>query len=118
VAGECLFLSPLLCTFPCFSKTHITEWFGTPGGLLNLPGDFQGTDYLLNFVNNLGPNLFSNPSTAAAAMSSTIFWPQYTSANGTLLTFQDGLVPLALTQDDFRSAPIAFLEALSKQFPW
>jgi hypothetical protein len=86
--------------------------------LLNLPGDFQGTDYLLNFVNNLDPNVFSNPSTAAAAMSSTIFWPQYTAANETLLTFQDGLVPLALTRDDFRSAPIAFLEALSRQFPW
>ncbi|KAJ7238724.1 carotenoid ester lipase precursor [Mycena rebaudengoi] len=98
--------------------TDVAEWFGTPGGLLNLPGDFQGTDYLLNFVNNLDPNVLSNPSTAPAVMSSTIFWPQYTAVNKTLLTFQDGLVPLALTRDDFRSAPIAFLKALSMQFPW
>ncbi|KAJ7220049.1 carotenoid ester lipase precursor [Mycena pura] len=85
--------------------------------LLNLPGDFQGADYLLNFVNNLDPNVFNNPS-AAAPMSSTIFWPQYTAANGTLLTFQDGLIPLTLAQDNFRSEPIAFLEALSRQFPF
>ncbi|KAJ6601930.1 Alpha/Beta hydrolase protein, partial [Mycena vulgaris] len=98
--------------------TAVAEWVGIPGGLLNLPGDFQGTDCPLNFVNNLDPSVFSNPSTAAAAMSSTIFWPQYTAANETLLTFQDGLAPLALTRDDFRSAPIAFLEALSWQFPW
>jgi acetylcholinesterase len=67
-------------------------------------------------VNNLNPNVFNKPE--AAALSTTIFWPEYTTANRTLMTFLDGAVPLALSQDNFRSAPINFLAALTKQFPW
>ncbi|KAK7052534.1 hypothetical protein R3P38DRAFT_1648886 [Favolaschia claudopus] len=40
------------------------------------------------------------------------------SDNKTLLTFQDGLVPLTLTKDDFRSEPIVFLDAFTRSFPW
>jgi acetylcholinesterase len=93
----------------------VPEFYGTPGLATAVP-DFQGTDFLLNFVNNLNPNVFNKPE--AAALSTTIFWPEYTTANRTLMTFLDGAVPLALSQDNFRTAPINFLAALTKQFPW
>jgi hypothetical protein len=83
----------------------VLEFYGTPGVATAVP-DFQGTDFLLNFVNNLNPNVFNKP--AAAALSTTIFWPEYTTANRTLMTFLDGAVPLALSRDKFRTAPINF----------
>jgi acetylcholinesterase len=96
------------------SPCYVLEFYGTPGVTTPVP-DFQGTDFLLNFANNLDPNVFNKR--ANAALSTTIFWPQYTTANRTLMTFLDGAVPLALSQDNFRTAPINFLAALSKQFP-
>jgi acetylcholinesterase len=97
----------------CLMSRYAPEFYGT-SGITPVP-DFQGTDFLLNFANNLNPNVFNNP--AASALSTTIFWPQYTTGNGTLMTFLDGVVPLALSQDNFRTAPISFLADLSKQFP-
>jgi hypothetical protein len=119
-------LTPQVCTFHIFYVAFISylyshtvrtsiEWFGTPG-LLNLPGDFQGTDYMVNFINNLDPNVFTKPS--SASLSSTIFWPQYALSNRTLLTFQDGLIPLTLTEDNFREEPIGYLGELARTFPW
>ena len=97
----------------CLMSRFLPEFYGTPGIATAVP-DFQGTDFLLNFVNNLDPNVFNKP--AAANLSTTIFWPEYTTANRTLMTFLDGAVPLALSQDNFRVAPISFLAALTKQF--
>jgi hypothetical protein len=110
----CTFHIFYVLSFSCLSSYAVRffiAWFGTPG----LPDDFQETDYLLNFVNNLDPNVFTNPSKAYA--SSTIFWPQYTVANRTLLTFQDGLIPLTLTEDKFRDEPIGYLGELARIFP-
>jgi acetylcholinesterase len=95
---------------------YVPEFYGTTLVGITAPvPDFQATDFLLNFANNLNPNVFNKR--AAAALSTTIFWPEYTTANRTLMTFLDGSVPLALSQDNFRTVPINFLIALSKQFP-
>lgn len=53
------------------------------------------TDYLINFVVNLDPN---NKTTLLTGLE----WPKYTNSSPQLLTFQDGLVPLALTPDTYR----------------
>lgn len=57
------------------------------------------TDYLINFVNDLDPN----------GAGGHLFWPQYTTASPNMMTFLDGLIPLAITQDTYRAAPMAFL---------
>ena len=64
------------------------------------------TDYLINFVNHLDPNGLTGSS-----------WPRYTLASPQLLTFQDGITPLAITEDDFRRDGIELLSNLSLEFP-
>lgn len=63
-------------------------------------------DYLINFVNHLDPN-----------GKTVLSWPQYSASAPKLLTFQDGLVPLAITQDDFRVDAMNFVTELSLKFP-
>ena len=66
---------------------------------------YTGSDmavYLINFVNNLNPN-----------GSGLLSWPKYSTSSPQLLTFQDGLTPLAITQDTFRQAAMNFLTQLS-----
>lgn len=63
-------------------------------------------DYLINFVNNLNPN---GPT--------VLNWPQYDPGNPQLLTLLDGLVPLAISPDTYRQAPMAFLQQLSLKYP-
>ena len=63
-------------------------------------------DYLINFVNHLDPN-----------GKTGIAWPKYTKSAPKLLTFQDGLVPLAITNDDYRAEAMQLLTELSLQFP-
>jgi acetylcholinesterase len=53
-------------------------------------------DYLINFAANLDPNY-----------SSGFNWPKWTSGSPTLLTFLDGLFPLALGQDMYREVRFA-----------
>lgn len=57
------------------------------------------TDYLVNFVATLNPN----------GAGGQLYWPPYTKASPNMMTFQDGLVPLAITQDTYRVAPMQFL---------
>ena len=64
------------------------------------------TDYLINFVNNLDPN---GPELPA--------WPQYNTVNRPLLTFQDGAVPLAITEDTYRWDGMSLLTDLTLANP-
>ena len=74
--------------------------------MLNIYGGGDLVDYLVNFVNHLDPNGGGGDS-----------WPRYTLDSPSLLTFQDGIVPLAITQDNFRNEGIALLTELSLEFP-
>ena len=47
--------------------------------------------YLIRFVNTLDPSGSGAPQ-----------WPQHTSQDRKLMTFRDDLIPLAITQDNFR----------------
>ena len=87
------------------------EFYGTPVNA-STPPDFQATDYLINFVNNLDPNIFKRPS--AASLSTTIFWPPFDIVNRTMLTFLDGVTPLTLSTDDFRVEPIDYVNDLTR----
>lgn len=63
-------------------------------------------DYLVRFAANLDPN-----------GATGIAWPKYTNSSPQLMTFQDGVVPLTITQDTFRQQGIAYLIQLSLVFP-
>ncbi|KAF5328571.1 hypothetical protein D9758_017735 [Tetrapyrgos nigripes] len=59
--------------------------------ILNAYGGGGMADYIIRFTANLDPN-----------GNTGISWPQYSQANPTLLTFNDGVVPQSLSKDDFR----------------
>lgn len=63
-------------------------------------------DYLINFVNHLDPN---GPT--------VLSWPQYKINSPQLMTLQDGATPLAVSQDTYRLAPMAYLQLLSLKYP-
>lgn len=63
-------------------------------------------EYLIHFVNDLDPN-----------GDSLLTWPKYSTSNPQLLTFLDGFIPLAITQDTFRQSGISFVTQLSLANP-
>lgn len=74
--------------------------------ILNVFGGGDMTNYLIHFVNHLDPNGLPG-----------IPWPKYTTSAPKLLTFLDGLIPLAITDDDYRVDAMNFLKKLSLEFP-
>lgn len=62
--------------------------------------------YLVRFVTNLDPN-----------GSGDLEWPMWTSSSPNLLTFLDGLIPQAITQDTYRAEEMAYLNSVSLQHP-
>ncbi|KAK2464104.1 hypothetical protein APHAL10511_003852 [Amanita phalloides] len=78
------FLSKREKMVPGLGSFHTTD-------LLNIYFGGELADYLIRFANNLNPN---GPN--------TFFWPQYNTSTRSLLTFFDGLIPIALTQDTYR----------------
>jgi len=73
---------------PVLGAAHGTD-------ILNVYGGGDMTNYLINFAVNLDPN---NKTTLLTGQK----WPQYSNSTPTLLTFQDGLIPLKLSQDTYR----------------
>ena len=69
-------------------------------------GDGDLAAYLINFVNNLDPN-----------GKTGIQWPKYTTNSPALLTFLDGIIPLAITNDDYRVEGFDLITELSLKFP-
>jgi acetylcholinesterase len=63
-------------------------------------------DYLIRFVSKLDPN-----------GDTAIPWPQYTTGSPDMLTFNDGLTPLVITQDTYRANAIKFLTTLALSNP-
>ncbi|OBZ71164.1 Lipase 4 [Grifola frondosa] len=93
------FLSKRLKALPVLGSAHATD-------ILNVYGPSDMTDYLINFVNNLDPN-----------GKTGISWPQYNVASPQLLTFLDGITPLTITSDTYRTDGMNVLTNLSLQFP-
>ena len=63
-------------------------------------------NYLIRFVNTLDTN-----------GSGALEWPQYTSQDSKLMTFRDGLIPLAITQGDFRKEGMGILTTITLARP-
>ncbi|GJJ10015.1 hypothetical protein Clacol_004241 [Clathrus columnatus] len=97
----------------CLGSAHgidVNEFWGSPGSV------YQGTDGLINFVNNLDPNTPSNGNNSN--ISSLIHWPKYGSnlLEPPLLTFLDEPEnALNITGDTYRSIGIEYLTTL---FPY
>ncbi|KAF8516319.1 Alpha/Beta hydrolase protein [Hysterangium stoloniferum] len=83
-------------------ESDIKEFYGSGA----MP-DFQGTDFLVNFINT------GNPNKGATA---PIFWPMYSSneLEPPLLTFLDPDV-LNITTDTYRLVPMNAIIALSRE---
>ena len=103
---------PHLLTLP------LIEFYSSPNPFVNETSpSFQGTDYLLNFVNNLDPNDFNRHD--AESISSIIYWPPYDEASQSIMFFLDGTddnnkPPLSIGKDDFREEPIEYLISLMR----
>ncbi|KAI0655443.1 carotenoid ester lipase precursor [Cubamyces menziesii] len=93
------FLSKRLKALPGLGSAHATD-------ILNVYGGGEMADYLINFVNHLDPNGNTVPS-----------WPKYTTSSPNLLTFLDGLIPITITDDDYRVDAMNLITELSLQFP-
>ncbi|KAH7915897.1 Alpha/Beta hydrolase protein [Hygrophoropsis aurantiaca] len=97
-----------------FHESDLQEYYnltGTP--------DFVGTDALINFAYTLNPNVPASgyPAGAASSLLADMNWPQYQLSGSNpaqLLTFEDPNV-LTLSQDNFRSDAINFLNQIQDQ---
>lgn len=72
-------------------------------------GQGNGTelqDYLINFAYHLNPN-----------GQTQINWPKWTSTSPNLITFLDGLTPVVVTQDTFRTREMEGITKLTMKFP-
>ncbi|KAJ7205201.1 carotenoid ester lipase precursor [Mycena pura] len=74
--------------------------------LVNVFGDGELTDFLVNFATTLNPNGPTVPH-----------WPAYTTATPNMMTFLDALIPTVITQDTYRASAIQFLTNLTLEFP-
>lgn len=63
-------------------------------------------DYLINFAVNLNPNGFT-----------VLEWPEYTAGTPHMLQFNDGLIPLSLTLDNYRVDALNFTIGLLLKNP-
>ncbi|KZP15052.1 alpha beta-hydrolase [Athelia psychrophila] len=79
--------------------TDITSMYGTGNGT-------ELQDYVINFAYHLNPN---GPTVPA--------WPQYTLASPKLLTLLDGTIPITITEDTYRVAPMEGVTALGLKYP-
>ncbi|KII93361.1 hypothetical protein PLICRDRAFT_100054 [Plicaturopsis crispa FD-325 SS-3] len=94
------YVNKRLKELPGLGSAHATD-------ILNVYAGGDLTDYLINFVNHLDPN----------GAGGHLRWPEYTAASPQLLTFQDGLIPLSVTSDNYRVEPIEFLTQVTLENP-
>ncbi|KAI0637477.1 carotenoid ester lipase precursor [Trametes polyzona] len=93
------FLSKRLKGLPTLGSAHGTD-------ILNVYSGGDLADYLINFVNHLNPN-----------GKTVLSWPQYSTSSRQQLTFLDGVVPLTITVDDYRTDAMQFITDLSSKYP-
>lgn len=93
------YLSKRLKNKPLLGSMHTSDLANTfEGGEL--------ADYLINFVTDLDPN-----------GSGQVQWPKYTTSNPQILTFLDGDVPVAITQDTYRQEEMEFVMEMNLAYP-
>lgn len=100
------FLSKRNKAIPVLGSFHASD-------ILNVYGGGDMATYLVNFVNSLDPNTNS----AGVATGGLLNWPQYSNSTPTMMTFLDGLIPRALSDDTYRSDAMAFMTELSLRHP-
>lgn len=93
------FLNKRLKLVPILGSFHASD-------ILNVYFGGDMVDYLVRFAATLNPN-----------GSTGIQWPQWTNSSPNLLTFNDGLTPLTITQDTFRSDAINGLSEILLENP-
>ncbi|TFK48803.1 carotenoid ester lipase precursor [Heliocybe sulcata] len=94
------FLSKRLKSLAGLGSAHATD-------ILDIFGDQELTTYLVQFANNLDPN----------GDADLLEWPQYSTSSPQLLTLLDGLIPLTITQDTFRTEGFSQMTTLSLKYP-
>ncbi|KAJ3759224.1 Alpha/Beta hydrolase protein [Lentinula raphanica] len=88
------FISKRLKALPVLGSAHGTD-------ILNVYGGGEMADYLIRFATTLDPN-----------GNTGIEWPQYTTASPNMLQFNDGLIPLTLSLDNYRESALSFTAQL------
>ncbi|KAJ3770486.1 Alpha/Beta hydrolase protein [Lentinula raphanica] len=88
------FISKRLKALPVLGSAHGTD-------ILNVYGGGEMADYLIRFAATLDPN-----------GNTGIEWPQYTTASPNMLQFNDGLIPLTLSLDNYRESALSFTAQL------
>ncbi|KAK0460006.1 carotenoid ester lipase precursor [Desarmillaria tabescens] len=88
------FLSKRLKLVPLLGAFHASD-------ILNVYFGGDMADYLIRFAATLNPS-----------GSTGIQWPQWTTNSPNLLTFNDGLLPLTITQDTFRGDAMSGLSKI------
>ncbi|KAH7903320.1 Alpha/Beta hydrolase protein [Hygrophoropsis aurantiaca] len=93
------FLSKRHKRIPVLGSFHASD-------LLEIYGPSDMTDYLVRFAANLEPG-----------GDTGIPWPPYTAEAPSMLTFLDGPVPLAVTQDTYRAEAMAYITNMTLAYP-
>ncbi|KAG7088671.1 hypothetical protein E1B28_012643 [Marasmius oreades] len=93
------FLSKRLKFIPNLGSFHGSD-------LLSVYGGYDMTDYLVRFATNLDPN-----------GDTGIYWPKYTTAAPSLLTFKTGIQPLEITQDAYREEALKVATRVLMEHP-
>ncbi|KAJ3988381.1 Alpha/Beta hydrolase protein [Lentinula detonsa] len=88
------FINKRLKSLPVLGSAHGTD-------ILNVYGGGDMADYLIRFAATLDPN-----------GDTGIEWPQYTTSSPNMLQFNDGLIPLTLSLDNYRESAISFTTQL------
>ncbi|KAF5392596.1 hypothetical protein D9757_002272 [Collybiopsis confluens] len=101
------YLNKRLKSLPILGSAHTTDLLNVYGKYsIPITGGGDMVDYLVRFVATLNPN-----------GNTGINWPQYTTANPNMLQFNDGLIPLSLSLDNYRVAAINYTTQLLLKHP-
>ncbi|KAH7872260.1 carotenoid ester lipase precursor [Lentinula edodes] len=93
------FINKRLKDLPVLGSAHGTD-------ILNVYGGGDMADYLIRFAATLDPN-----------GNTGIEWPQYTTGSPNMLQFNDGLIPLTLSLDNYRESAMSFTTQLTLTNP-
>ncbi|KAJ3863949.1 Alpha/Beta hydrolase protein [Lentinula novae-zelandiae] len=93
------FINKRLKYLPVLGSAHGTD-------ILNVYGGGDMADYLIRFAATLDPN-----------GNTGIEWPQYTTGSPNMLQFNDGLIPLTLSLDNYRESAMSFTTQLTLTNP-
>ncbi|KAF5315218.1 hypothetical protein D9619_007256 [Psilocybe cf. subviscida] len=94
-----VYVNKRLKGLPILGSAHATD-------ILNVYGKGDMADHLIRFAAKLNPN----PAIGYQ-------WPKFTAAGRKIAVYQDGLIPLATSEDDFRTSAMAYLTEVTLEHP-